>query len=60
VQEDATNHVIKRAKREWPPELKFKGNQEEFINNREVADHINAAARKLQKLAQIREKERKH
>ena len=60
MQEDATNHVIKRAKREWPPELKLKGNQEEFINNRGVADHINAAARKLQKLAKIREKERRH
>ena len=42
-----------------PPEFKFKGHQEQFIHNEEVADHVDLAARKLQKPAPTGDKEKK-
>jgi len=59
AQEDATERAIKRAKRERPLEFKNKGHREQFSFNSEVADHVDAAARKLQKLTPAGEKERK-
>ena len=46
AQEDATE----RAKREWPLEFKNKAHHEQFSFNSQVADHVEAVARKIQKL----------
>ena len=59
AQEDATKQAIKRAKRERPYEFRKKGHQEQFLFNAEVADRVEAAAKKIQKLAPTDEKERK-
>jgi len=59
AQEDATDRAIKRAKRERPPEFKFKGHQEQFVHNEEAADHVDSATKKLQKLAPTGDKEKK-
>jgi len=57
AQEDATERAIKRARRERPLEFKNRAHQEQFSFNSEVADHVGAAARKIQKLNPSREKE---
>jgi len=59
AQEDATKRAIKRAKREQPYEFCKKGHQEQLLFNAEVADRVEAAAKKIQKLAPTNEKERK-
>ena len=56
AQEGATDRTIKRAKREWPPDFNLKGHQEQFIHNEEVANHVDSAARKLQKLTPKKKK----
>ena len=58
AQEDAMECTIKRARRECPPEFKNKGHQEQFSFNLEVGDHMDATARKLQKLTPAGEKEK--
>jgi len=40
-------------------EFKKKGHQEQFSFNAEVADHVEAAARKIQKLSPTKEEEKK-
>jgi len=59
AQEDATEQAIKRARRERPMEFKKKGQQEQFSFNAEVTEHVEAAARKIQKLSPTKEKEKK-
>ena len=59
AQEDATERAIKRARRERPMEFKKKGHQEQFSFNAEVADHVEAASRKIRKLSPAEEKEKK-
>ena len=59
AQEDATERAIKRAKRERPYEFRKKGHQEQFLFNTEVADRVEAAAKKLQKLTPADVKQKK-
>ena len=59
AQEDATERAIKRAKRERPYEFRKKGHQEQFLFNAEVADRVEAAAKKIQKLAPPDERQKK-
>ena len=58
-QQDATERAIKRAKRDRPYEFRKKGHQEQYLFNAEVADRVETATRKLQKLAPAGEKEKK-
>ena len=51
AQEDATERAIKRAKRDRPIEFKRKGHQEQYVFNKEVDDRLEAAAKKIKKLA---------
>ena len=44
--ERAIKRAIKRARREQPMEFKKKGHQEQFSFNTDVADHVEATARK--------------
>ena len=59
AQEDATERAIKRAKRDRPYEFRRKGHQEQFMFNEEVADRVEAAAKKIQKLAPADVKQKK-
>ena len=51
AQEDATERAIKRAKRDRLIEFKRKGHQEQYVFNEEVDDHLEAAVKKIKKLA---------
>ena len=53
AQEDATERAIKRAKRDRPIEFKRKGHQEQYVFNEEVDDRLEAAAKKIKKLAPV-------
>ena len=58
-QQDTTERAIKRAKRDRPYEFRKKGHQEQYLFNAEVADGVETATSKLQKLALAGEKEKK-
>lgn len=49
--EDATERALKRAKRDRPIEFKRKGHQEQYVFNEEVDDRLEAAAKKIKRLA---------
>ena len=51
VNEDATERALKRAKRDRPIEFKRKGHQEQYVFNEEVEDRLEAAAKKIKRLA---------
>ena len=53
AQEDATERAIKSAKRDHPIEFKRKGHQEQYVFNEEVDDCLEAAAKKIKKLAPV-------
>ena len=59
AEETATEHATKWIKQQSPLELKNKGRQEQFSFNSEVADHVEATAKKLQKLTPAGEREMK-
>ena len=59
AQEDATERAIKRAKRDRPYEFRRRGHQEQFMFNAEVADIVEAATKKSQKLAPADVKQKK-
>ena len=48
---DATERALKRAKRDRPIEFKRKEHQEQYVFNEEVEDHLEAAAKKIKRLA---------
>ena len=43
TQEDVTEYVLRRTKRDLPPELKMKGHREQFKFNSEVEDRLNTS-----------------
>ena len=57
-QQDATERAIKRAKQDHPYEFRKKSHQEQYLFNAEVAERVEMATRKLQKLAPAGEKEK--
>ena len=46
AQEDATERATKRPNRNCPVEFKWKGHQEQYVFNKEVEDHLEAAAKR--------------
>ena len=46
AQEDATERATKRPNRDCPVEFKWKGHQEQYVFNKEVEDHLEAAAKR--------------
>ena len=53
AQAEATERVLKKAKRGRPVEFKRKGHQEQYSFNEEVEDRLEAAAKKIKKLAPV-------
>ena len=52
AQAEATERALKKAKQGRPVEFKWKGHQEQYSFNEEVEDRLEAAAKKIKKLAQ--------
>ena len=50
AQEDATEHALKKAKRDRPIEFKQKGHQEQYEFNEGVKDRLEAATKKIERL----------
>ena len=53
AQAEATERALKKAKRGRSVEFKRKGHQEQYSFNEEVADRLEAAAKKIKKLAPV-------
>jgi len=51
AQEDATERALKRSRRDRPTEFNRRGHKEQFDFNEEVDDRLDAAARKMRRLA---------
>ena len=51
AQAEATERALKKAKQGRPFEFKWKGHQEQYSFNEEVEDRLEAAAKKIKKLA---------
>ena len=53
AQAEATERVLKKAKRGCAVEFKRKGHQEQYSFNEEVEDRLEAAAKKIKKLVPV-------
>ena len=51
AQQDATERALRKAKRGRSMEFKRKGHQEQFEFNEQVEDHLEAASKKIKKIA---------
>ena len=51
AQQDATERALRKAKRGRPMEFRRKGHQEQFEFNEQVEDHLEAASKKIKKIA---------
>ena len=59
AQQDATERALRKAKRGRPMEFKRKGHQEQFEFNELVEDHLEAASKKIKKIAAPRDSDSK-
>ena len=58
TQEDVTERMLRQARRDRLYEFQRKGHEEQFAFNKEVGDRIEAAAKRLSKLAPPSEKDK--